>query len=521
MLAWAAYLLVVSGIMSLAALSLERAIRRHAFATRWIWACALFGSLVFPLVLSSITNRTEVTLSATPSLPSDASHVPATTSPPKWSAQLPIRFAEPRLVHLDGFVEAVWLLSSGIAASILVVGWWYGYRRRRHWRRASLAATDVLVSQDAGPATVGLLHPQIVLPEWLLGAAPESLQLVIAHERSHVEARDPALLGFGLSVAVLMPWNVLAWWQVNRLRLAIEVDCDRRVLSIGHDARRYARTLVDVSTRRPTYPVSLAASPGSLSSVERRIILMNTPKIRGWRASTAAGALLSVGIAAGTLTLSPPAIPPARADITSAGDPSDISRYAGNYEFSGLSVLRIGLQNGQLTAAYPGSRSVPLTRMSGQEFRFGNVDAYLRFATDAAGRVIGVVLQQNGVATEAPRIDAQRELAINGSISERVRDQAPTPGSMAALRRLITGIQSGNPNYAGMSPQVAGGTRAMLTQLQATMRPWGTLRSIEFRGVNRQGWDQYLARFDRGTASWQVEVDPYGLVVGVLTHPGQ
>lgn len=248
---------------------------------------------------------------------------------------------------------------------------------------------------------------------------------------------------------------------------------------------------------------------------------MKTPRIRGWRASTAACTLLSVGVVAATLLISPPAIPTALAAVTGSAQPTDISRYVGEYEFLTVTVLKIGLRDGQLTAAYPGSRPLSLTRTSGREFRFGRVDAYLRFATDARGGVIGVVLQQNGVATEAPRIDTQRALAIDSLIRERVREQVPAPDSKAALRQLIDGIESGEPNYAALSPQVAAGTRAMLTQLQATMRPYGALRSIEFRGVDPHGWDQYLVRFDRGSASWQVAVDRYGLIVGVLKGPKQ
>ena len=32
---------------------------------------------------------------------------------------------------------------------------------------------------------------------------------------------------------VLMPWNLPLWWQWRRLRFAIEVDCDARVLASG------------------------------------------------------------------------------------------------------------------------------------------------------------------------------------------------------------------------------------------------------------------------------------------------
>lgn len=519
MLAWAAYLLVVSGIMSVAALGLERALRPYGYATRWVWVCALFGSLVFPLVLSRTAGQTQIAATWTRSLPGESLQMSAGAARPEWTAPLPIRFLEPKPVRLDALVEAVWVLSSAVALAILLAGGWYGRRRRRSWRQVWIAGTELLVSKDAGPATVGLLRAQIVLPEWLLAANPETLLLVIAHERSHVAARDTGLLGLGLGLAVLTAWNPLTWWQVHRSRLAIEVDCDRRVLRGGYDAHRYAKTLVDVSTRQPAYFGALAASPRSLSSVERRIILMNTPRIRGWRASTAACTLLSVGAAMATILISPPAIPPALAGTAGAAEQTDIGRYVGSYEFSTVTVLRIELENGQLAAAYPGARPMSLTRVSGQEFRFGKAEAYLRFATDAGGRVLGVVLQQNGVATEAPRIDAQRVLAIDSSVSERVHDQLPVPGSEVALRQLIVGIESGNPDYAEMSPQVAAGTRTMLATFQETMRPWGAIRAIQFRGVASNGWDQYLVRFDRGAASYRIAVDPYGVIVGVLSHP--
>jgi hypothetical protein len=495
MLAWVAYLLVVSGIMSLAALSLERALRPYGYATRWVWVCALLGSLVFPLVLSRTAGQTQIAATWTRSLPRASLQMSAGAARPEWAAPLPIRLLEPKPVRLDALVDAVWTLSSAVMLAILLAGGWYGRRRRRSWRRVWIAGTE------------------------FLAANPETLLLVIAHERSHVAARDTGLLGLGLGLAVLTAWNPLTWWQVHRLRLAIEVDCDRRVLRGGYDAHRYAKTLVDVSTQRPAYFGGLAASTTSLSSVERRIILMNTPRIRGWRASTAACTLLSVGVAMATILISPPAIPPALAGTAGAAEQTDIGRYVGSYEFSTVTVLRIELENGHLAAAYPGARPVSLTHVSGQEFRFGKADAYLRFAADAAGRVLGVVLQQNGIATEAPRIDAQRVLAIDSSVSERVHAQQPVPGSEAALRQLIVGIESGNPDYAEMSPQVAAGTRAMLASFQEKMRPWGAIRAIQFRGVAPNGWDQYLVRFDRGVASYRIAVDPYGVIVGVLTHP--
>jgi len=517
MLAWTAYLLSVSGIMSLTGVILERAIRPHHFATRWIWVCALFGSLLLPLLLSSTARPTAAAATRPRSVLRPAAQTPEVTARRDWAAQAPVELLAVDTAQLNALVEEVWVGSSGIAAAVFFAGWWYGSRRRRRWWRVLVEGAELFVAQDAGPAAVGLFHPQIVVPEWLLFGPPETLCMVLAHERSHVQARDPAVWVLGLAMVILVPWNPFLWWQLRRLRLAIEVDCDRRVLSVGHDARRYARTLVNVSTHWPAHLGGLAASSRSWSSVERRILLMNAPRVHGWRASTAAGAVLAFGIATTTILISPPASEPAFAAAAASPEPTDLSRYVGDYEFSAVTVSQVRLQNGQLTAL-----GLPLTHASGQLFHWGDakLNAYVRFATDATGRVIGAVFEQNGESTIAPRIDAKRVQAIDAAIREHVRAQAPTSGSEEALRQLLAGIESGNPNRAAeLSPQLAGGTRAILADLQATMKPWGALRSVEFHGVDGDGWDRYLVRFERGSASWRIAVDPYGVIVGAETHP--
>ena len=53
---------------------------------------------------------------------------------------------------------------------------------------------------------------------------------------------------------------------------------------------------------------------------------MNVPRVHGWRASSAASALLALGIATTTVMVSPPAIPLVFADTASSGEPTDLSR---------------------------------------------------------------------------------------------------------------------------------------------------------------------------------------------------
>ncbi len=514
MLIWAAYLMMISAIVSVSAFALERIARPHGFATRWMWAGALAASLAFPLVLSSMVQRPLVIVISGASQKgavsgtsrSDAHWVPIAplALPPVGSAS----------ERFDSALEVAWLLSSLTVAATLLGGLWYGNRRRRNWKRSSIGYTEILVARDAGPATIGLLHPQIVIPEWLLAAAPGELELVIAHERSHVEARDNLLLTFGLGFAILMPWNAILWWQVRRLRLAIEVDCDRRVLRGGNDVRCYAKALVAVSLRRSTCLVGLSAAPRSISCIERRLLIMNAPKMNGWRASSAALAALSVTVVAACFLITPPTMPLAMAGMRGSVVPASSRRYVGTYKMSSISVMRIGLRKGQLFAISPGTPPQKLTRSSGHRYRFGQYDAYIRFAVNSAGHVTGLVFQQNGAVTEAPRIGAAGVDAVKELVAERVHAQTATPGSEAAVRHLILSIQSGQPDYSELSPQLAAGTRAMLHHLQETLKPLGALRSIVFRGVNSLGWDRYVVHFQHGAADVGIAMDAYGVVVG-------
>src|SRR5690606_6470707 len=134
-------------------------------------------------------------------------------------------------------------------------------------------------SPDAGPAVVGFYPMQVVVPEWICSRPAREQQLVLAHEREHVLARDPLVL-LGACVAVsIMPWNPALWFALSRLRLAIEIDCDRRVLQQGASAVTYGSLLLELSA----FPSSLGSTVPALSyhrsHLERRLIAM-TSRIR-------------------------------------------------------------------------------------------------------------------------------------------------------------------------------------------------------------------------------------------------
>ncbi len=74
----------------------------------------------------------------------------------------------------------------------------------------------------------------------------------------------------GLFVIAAVPWNLPLWWQWRRMRQAVEMDCDARVLRTGADANAYAKVLLAV-TRRTTAARWCPCMSEPVAALERRI----------------------------------------------------------------------------------------------------------------------------------------------------------------------------------------------------------------------------------------------------------
>ena len=129
---------------------------------------------------------------------------------------------------------------------------------------------------------------------------------VIAHEQSHLDARDPQLFTLALALLVFMPWNLPLWWQLRRLRYAIEVDCDARVLQGGIDPTHYGETLISVGERQSAYIGAVAAMSESKSFLEERIRIMISKPVKWRRVGVAALAGVSLALTALAAQVSPP-----------------------------------------------------------------------------------------------------------------------------------------------------------------------------------------------------------------------
>ena len=192
-------------LLSAAAWRTERLLQRRGRTTRWLWLAAIAASAIAPLAW----------------LPGVLAAMPATQSQLK----------------LGWFV-----LSSGMLMLLVLRSVWLLSHQRR-WQKTTLLGTPVYLSGGIGPCVAGLLRPRIVMPVWLQLIPPRQQALLLAHAQCRLAARDPLLLALAYALIILMPWNLPLWWQLHRLRFAIEVDCDARMLAHGHALRDYATVL--------------------------------------------------------------------------------------------------------------------------------------------------------------------------------------------------------------------------------------------------------------------------------------
>ncbi|WP_373069499.1 M56 family metallopeptidase [Gemmatimonas sp.] len=134
------------------------------------------------------------------------------------------------------------------------------------------------VSHDVGPALVGLLRHSIVLPEWALRLPAADRALILEHEREQARARDPVAVAGAAMLVLLFPWNPLVWLMFGQLRLAVEVDCDARVLARTKDVRAYGSLLLTVGERSLPGATPVMGLAEAASHLERRLQQMTRPR---------------------------------------------------------------------------------------------------------------------------------------------------------------------------------------------------------------------------------------------------
>jgi TonB family protein len=291
-LAWMVYCLLVSLLLGSAALAAERGLRLYGRPVRWLWVGAMAGSLMLPALMYVVPFTLPVIRSSL--LP--AIEVLARTEVTATTTALPASQSSMLFATIDDLLLVFWALASTTVFVFLLRSYFRLRRERECWSLRSIGNSQVFVSRRLGPAVSGLFRSRIVIPTWVLELDEDLRRLILLHEQEHLRAGDHRLLLTALVALALMPWNLPLWWQVRRLRLALEVDCDRRLLGLGVDKRAYGELLLEVGRRAAAPGLLQAAFAEPRSFLEERLqnMIEKAPKHRGRRLAIAATLAISL-----------------------------------------------------------------------------------------------------------------------------------------------------------------------------------------------------------------------------------
>lgn len=314
-LAFMLYACVSGLVIAAVGWAAERAIQNVGAPVRWVWiwsAIASVGALAFTTFEYAQSHQPDVVVSnvaqtdAAPDQGAITGAAPSSIEPHTSTSWLTWRNGLSSWVESQPAFQRI--VDAGERWSVLIVWTWsiaslllllmlLGATLWRHRRAELFGETQMVdgvpvrVSNADAPAAIGVRRSFIVLPAWAVQLDPHLRSLIVRHEQEHVIARDPALLLAVTTLVVLMPWHLPLWWCLRRLRLAIEMDCDARVLRRYPDIQRYARLLLLVSQHlrsswqrgalQTLAATNLQPSPNHL---RKRILAMTRPPMRHpWR----------------------------------------------------------------------------------------------------------------------------------------------------------------------------------------------------------------------------------------------
>jgi hypothetical protein len=340
MIAWMLVSALVALCLALAAHAAESTARLVGWSVRWIWVTALVLTSV--LSISVVVRRPDTARGSPPVATVTSAPPRDVLGAPEWvshvehipvaiRAALEHALARVSVVSspaMDRHSASLALLASVVLALTSAA---VAYRLRvalRRWPTVTLHRIPVRLAPSIGPLVVGFLRPQIVVPRWVLERQADEQHLVIAHEDEHVRAHDSVVLGLAWLAVLLMPWSPAVWYMLSRLRLAVELDCDARVLRRGAARALYCSLLLDVAERASSLRLSALGLSSDASRLRQRILAIAAigPRFARLRASAGGAVALACLIAASEARLPASVVEAMPSRVPSAGQAGGVGR---------------------------------------------------------------------------------------------------------------------------------------------------------------------------------------------------
>jgi beta-lactamase regulating signal transducer with metallopeptidase domain len=337
---WMVYTVVSGTLIASVCWLLERIAGAARISTRGVWVGGMLAMLVIaaaavvpersapptasPAAMTGAPARVKATAGERPASQGLVAAVRQRVDRALVSLDTRVRVAAGRLSRWDLPLLVLWAVLAAFLGGIVAHAALEGRRLRYGLRPGEVAGTSVLLTEDMGPSAIGVGGRAILIPSWALDLDDTLTTLIVRHEREHLTARDPLLLLAALLAVVLVPWHLPLWWSRKRLLLAVEVDCDSRVLRAHPDVRRYGQLLLLAAQRSPrpawaNLAVVTVVAPlrPHASHLARRISAMTQP--RAPRLLLRAVPLVVGAVALATLVVALPAPRRAQAQTPRAG----------------------------------------------------------------------------------------------------------------------------------------------------------------------------------------------------------
>ncbi len=262
MIAWMLYTVLVGLCVVAAAAAADVLARMRGASVRPVWIAAALLCVALPATARLRANNANPVVHERIDIPLELVRASFVT-------------VERRVpVSLATYSVVAWAIAIGLVALSFCIVYARLRRASRMWPEIDLLDQRVRVSAGVGPVVIGMRHPEIVVPRWVLERSRDEQRLILAHEAEHVRARDPILLGAACGLVALMPWNPATWIILSRIRLAIEIDCDARVLRRGVSPHAYGSLLIEVAEHASPLRFAMALSDSS-SHLHQRILAMS------------------------------------------------------------------------------------------------------------------------------------------------------------------------------------------------------------------------------------------------------
>ena len=247
----------------------------HRYAGRTFYVLWLVLAVRLVLPLQPILPEPAVTVELPPS---QAVTVPAVVRPraeaavsdvPQSAGAAEPAPAAPEAVRTFSWTQlGAWVWLSGVAALLVYQGVGYALARRKLLRGAEPGSAEetalladlaaqlkvgrtppLLHTADAdSPMVMGLVRPVLLLPEGAL--PPETLEVVLRHELTHLKRNDVAYQALLLLARTVHWFNPLVWWMGREAGHSLELCCDDAVVRGRDEAfcRRYGSVLLRTAT---------------------------------------------------------------------------------------------------------------------------------------------------------------------------------------------------------------------------------------------------------------------------------